>query len=83
MPERREWQIPVSDSETVSAVYEPATTGEDRALYVMAHGAGGNMSDRAMLAAANALRAKGFGVLRFNFLYKERRAAAPTRCRSA
>ncbi len=68
MSDRREWQIPVSDNETVSAVYESATDGDDRALYVMAHGAGGNMSDRAMLASANALRARGFGVLRFNFL---------------
>lgn len=77
MSDRREWQIPVSDTESVSAVYEPATTGEDRALYVMAHGAGGNMSDRSMLAAANALRARSFGVLRFNFVYKEKKSGRP------
>lgn len=77
MPDRREWQIPVSDTESVSAVYESATNGDDRALYVMAHGAGGNMSDRAMLASANALRSVGFGVLRFNFLYKEKKSGRP------
>jgi predicted alpha/beta-hydrolase family hydrolase len=35
------------------------------------------MSDRAMLAAANALRARGFGVVRFNFLYKEKGSGRP------
>jgi predicted alpha/beta-hydrolase family hydrolase len=35
------------------------------------------MSDRAMLAASNALRARGFGVVRFNFLYKERGSGRP------
>lgn len=77
MSEKREWKIDVGGGETVSGVYEPATSGEERALYVMAHGAGGNMSDRAMLAAANALRKRGFGVLRFNFLYKEKGSGRP------
>jgi uncharacterized protein len=66
-----EWRIAVGDDET-SAVYEPSTSGPDVAVFVAGHGAGGNMSDRAMLAAANALRARGFGVVRFNFLYREK-----------
>lgn len=65
-----EWRVAVGGEET-RAVYEPATSPEQRAVFVCAHGAGGNMSDRSMLAAANALRAHGFGVVRFNFLYKE------------
>jgi hypothetical protein len=65
------WTIPIGD-ESTRAVYEPATSGNELALFVMAHGAGGSMSDRATLAAANALRSRGFGVVRFNFLYKER-----------
>lgn len=78
MSERREWQVPAGDAgETVSAVYEPPTAGEERAIFVMAHGAGGNMSDRAMLAAANALRARGIGVVRFNFPYKEKGSGRP------
>src|SRR5262249_23950288 len=64
-----EWRVAVGDDHT-RAVYEPAATDNQVALFIMAHGAGGNMSDRAMLAAANALRARGFGVVRFNFLYK-------------
>ncbi len=71
-----EWRVAIGDDHT-RAVYEPATTGEQIAVFVMAHGAGGNMSDRAMLAAANALRARGFGVVRFNFLYRERGSGRP------
>jgi uncharacterized protein len=66
-----EWRIDVGDEQT-SAIYEPATSGTDLAVFVAGHGAGGSMSDRSMLAAANALRARGFGVVRFNFLYKEK-----------
>jgi predicted alpha/beta-hydrolase family hydrolase len=82
--ERIEWKVAVGD-DTVSAVYEPHSHPEpgeesrsgDSTIYVMAHGAGGNMSDRAMLAAANALRARGIGVVRFNFVYKEKGSGRP------
>lgn len=69
------WRVPVGDAET-TVRYEPATTGE-RALFVCAHGAGGSMNDRSMLAAANALRGAGLGVVRFNFLYKEQNSGRP------
>jgi predicted alpha/beta-hydrolase family hydrolase len=63
---------------TVSAAYEdPMTPAGRRAVFVCAHGAGGNMMDRGMLATANALRAQGIGVLRFNFPYKERKSGRP------
>jgi uncharacterized protein len=71
-----EWRVAVGDEET-RAVCEPATSGPDKAVFVCAHGAGGNMSDRSMLAVANALRAHGFGVVRFNFLYKEKGSGRP------
>ncbi len=71
-----DWRVQVGD-ESVSAVYEPALVGPDEAVYVMGHGAGGNKSDRSMLAAANALRARGFGVVRFNFIYKEKGSGRP------
>jgi predicted alpha/beta-hydrolase family hydrolase len=35
------------------------------------------MNDRSLLAAANALRGVGFGVVRFNFLYKEHGSGRP------
>jgi predicted alpha/beta-hydrolase family hydrolase len=71
-----EWRIPVGADET-SAVYESATDGDDIALVVCAHGAGGNIADRSTVASANALRKQGFGVVRFNFLYKEKGSGRP------
>ena len=71
-----EWKIDVG-GESTRAVYEPATTDAERAVYVFAHGAGGNMSDRAVLAAAKTMRGIGLGVVRFNFLYKERGSGRP------
>lgn len=71
-----QWQVPVGADET-SATYETPTSGAERAVFVCAHGAGGSMNDRSTLAAASALRAKGFGVVRFNFLYKERGSGRP------
>lgn len=70
------WTIAVGDDETTAA-YDSATNGADRALFVCAHGAGGSMSDRSTLAAANALRRHGFGVVRFNFLYKAKGSGRP------
>ena len=71
-----EWQVAVG-GDTVSASYEPSTAGADSAVFVFAHGAGGNMSDRGMLASASALRDAGLGVVRFNFVYKEKRSGRP------
>jgi len=74
---RGEWRVSVGDEET-SAVYEPAISdSEQRAVFVCAHGAGGNMNDRSVLSTANAHRGRGFGVVRFNFLYKEKKSGRP------
>lgn len=70
-----DWQVFVG-SDTVSARYEPANT-QQRAVFVCAHGAGGNMNDKGMLKTSEALREAGFGVVRFNFLYKEKGSARP------
>jgi hypothetical protein len=71
-----EWRVSVGDA-TTSGVYEPATSGGDGALFICAHGAGGSMSDRATHAAATEMRRRGLGVVRFNFLYKERGSGGP------
>jgi uncharacterized protein len=71
-----EWRISVGAEET-RAVYEPTTLESQHAVFVCAHGAGGSMSDRSTVAAANALRMRGFGVVRFNFLYKEKGSGRP------
>jgi uncharacterized protein len=72
-----EWRVPVGGEET-SAVFEPATGGaEEGVVFVCAHGAGGNMNDRGLVQTGNALRERGFGVVRFNFLYKEKKSGRP------
>jgi predicted alpha/beta-hydrolase family hydrolase len=74
--DRVEWRVTVGGEET-SAVFEPATTSDEGIVFVCAHGAGGNMNDRGMLQTANALRSRGMGVVRFNFLYKEKGSGRP------
>ena len=73
---RAEWRVAVGGEDT-SAVFEPAETGEQGIVFVCAHGAGGNMNDRGMIAVANALRSRGIGIVRFNFLYKEKGSGRP------
>lgn len=72
---KQEWRIKVGETET-SALFEPAE-GEERAVFVCAHGAGGNMHDRGMAKLAEALRGVGLSVVRFNFLYKEKKSSRP------
>ena len=70
-----EWRVTVG-AEATAAVYEPASSPTGT-LFVCAHGAGGHMSDRALVAAAARLRGRGLDVVRFNFLYRERRSSRP------
>ena len=70
------WQVAVG-ADATSAVYEPALGGADAAVFVCGHGAGGNLADRSVVATANAMRARGVGVVRFNFLYKEHKRGRP------
>jgi predicted alpha/beta-hydrolase family hydrolase len=72
------WQLSVDGDATV-AHYEPATDGESEGVgpasgvvFVCAHGAGGHRDDASMRALAQALRARGIGVVRFNFPYREK-----------
>jgi predicted alpha/beta-hydrolase family hydrolase len=70
------WTIAVGEA-TTTAAYESPSSGAETAIFVLAHGAGGNMSDRSVLATAKALRERGIGVVRFNFLYKEKKSGRP------
>jgi len=74
--DRAEWRVKVGGEET-SAVFEPTQTAEQGVIFVCAHGAGGNMNDRGILQTANTLRSRGLGVVRFNFLYKEKKSGRP------
>lgn len=70
------WRVAVGTDET-TAVLEPPTAADSGAVFVCAHGAGGNMSDRGMTQLALELRSRGITVVRFNFLYKEKRSGRP------
>jgi len=62
-----------------TAVWDPpaATHRASSPVFVCAHGAGGQMNDRSMLAVRDALTAEGLGVVRFNFLYRAKGSARP------
>ena len=70
------WTIRVG-SESTSAIHDPAPNGDTSTVFVCAHGAGGNMTDKAMVTVSRALGARGLGIVRFNFLYKEKRSSRP------
>ena len=70
-----QWIIAVG-ADSVSADYAPAATSQ-APVFVCAHGAGGNMSDRGVLATARAMHDAGLGVVRFNFLYAEKKSGRP------
>jgi hypothetical protein len=71
-----QWKVAV-DGEETRALYEPAAQGAEQALFVCAHGAGGHMEDRGMARLAGTLREQGVGVVRFNFLYREKGSRRP------
>ena len=75
-PAAGEWRVRVGEEET-SAVFEPALASSNGALFVLAHGAGGHMADRGVLAGSVHLRRRGFHVVRFNFLYREKGSGRP------
>jgi hypothetical protein len=67
------WRVRVGEDE-VTAEHDSAGSP---IVFVCAHGAGGNMSDRGMLAVSRLVREQGVDVVRFNFLYKEKRSGRP------
>ena len=71
------WRVKVGNDEETSAVFEPGSTPSSGALFVCAHGAGGSMNDKGMLAASAELRRRGLQIVRFNFLYREKGSGAP------
>jgi predicted alpha/beta-hydrolase family hydrolase len=71
-----EWRVKVG-AEGTSATFEPALASAAGGLFVFAHGAGGHMADRGMLALAEALRRRGLQVVRFNFPYREKGSSHP------
>lgn len=71
-----EWRVPVG-AEATTAVFEPASAGRSGAVFICAHGAGGHVADRGLLALSRVLRSYALDVVRFNFLYREKGSARP------
>src|SRR2546427_6448527 len=70
-----QWRVAVDDEET-TAIFEPGAR-DAQAVFVCAHGAGGHREDRGMVRLAAALRARGFDLVRFNFLFREKGSRRP------
>jgi predicted alpha/beta-hydrolase family hydrolase len=71
-----QWPVAVGAEQT-TAVFEPAAETGGRAVFVCAHGAGGHRDDRGMVRLSEVLRGRGLGVVRFNFLYREKASRRP------
>ena len=74
--ELMEWKVRVGE-DTTSATFEPAATPIGDLLFVCAHGAGGHLADRSMVALSQELVKIGIPVVRFNFLYREKKVGRP------
>jgi predicted alpha/beta-hydrolase family hydrolase len=71
------WTVKVGE-QTTSAIYDEGIGNVIAdTVFVCAHGAGGNKLDGSMQKTANALTARGVNLVRFNFLYKERKSSRP------
>jgi uncharacterized protein len=68
------WSVAVA-GESTSALVERAA--DDAPVFVFAHGAGGHMADRSMQQASRTLLECGLTLVRFNFLYREKRQGRP------
>src|SRR3990170_4342986 len=72
-----EWRVEVGGEQT-TAIFEPAAAANDTGVvFVCAHGAGGSMYDRGMTRTAETLREHGLSIVRYNFLYKEKKSGRP------
>jgi uncharacterized protein len=67
-----QWLI-TAGGERIRALF----SGNAQVVVVCAHGAGGHMEDRGMVAIQEQLNERGAGVVRFNFPYRERGSRAP------
>ena len=67
--------LPIGDRSTSAFVSAPRDASA--ALFVLAHGAGGSLEDPLLLDVHRALALAGHGVIRFNFLYRDRGAKLP------
>ena len=63
--------------DATTAIFVPADGVPTRGVLICGHGAGGHLGDRSILKAAQAMQDAGLGVVRFNFLYREKKSGRP------
>jgi hypothetical protein len=71
------WPIRVGTDETTAVWDPPSADSAGDAVVICAHGAGGHMGDRSVVAVTEALRQRGVGTVRFNFLYRAKGSGRP------
>ena len=71
-----EWTVPVGNQST-TAIFESADENLHAPVFVCAHGAGGNVADKSIVALTRALLSHGLSTVRFNFLYREKKSGRP------
>ena len=76
-PEVR-WHVKIGEEET-SALLQRAERPQAGSVLVLGHGASTNMEHRTMEKLAAAFLAQGLSVVRFNFLYTEKKKGPPDR----
>jgi len=72
------WRVKVGEEET-SALLQRAEEPQTDSVLVLGHGASTNMEHRTMENLAAAFLAQGLSVVRFNFLYTEKKKGPPDR----
>ena len=78
MTEVSKLTIAVNDSDSVTAMLYPAAKkGQLNVTIILGHGAGADQLSGFMRMVANGMAARGFDVMTFNFIYKERGRGAP------
>jgi uncharacterized protein len=70
--------VSIDDRDNVTALLYPAAKGQRaRVTVVLGHGAGANQLSAFMVMIAQGLAVRGFEVMTFNFIYKERGRSIP------
>jgi predicted alpha/beta-hydrolase family hydrolase len=78
MAEAEKLTIAVNDSDSVTALlYLAAKKGRLNVTIILGHGAGADQMSSFMRMVAKGMAARGFDVMTFNFIYKERGRGAP------
>jgi uncharacterized protein len=72
------WTVPVGDDQT-SALFDAAASPPDGSVVVLGHGASTSMEHRGMAGYAAEFADRGLSVVRFNFLYTEKKKGPPDR----